>query len=163
MLHIKNYINGELAEPVSKKYIDNIDPSRGKVYSLIPDSDEKDVELAAIAAKAAFPAWSITPKDIRSKYLLKIASLIERDLDKLALAESIDNGKPLKLAKTVDIPRAAANFHFYGTGILHYAAHTHSMEDTAINYTLRQPVGVAGCISPGIYLCIYSPGKLLLH
>lgn len=148
MLHIKNYINGELVEPGSKKYIDNIDPSRGKVYSLIPDSNEEDVDLAVASAKAAFPAWSVTPKDIRSKYLLKIASLIERDLDKLALAESTDNGKPLKLAKTVDIPRAAANFHFYGTGILHYAAHTHSMEDSAINYTLRQPVGVAGCISP---------------
>ncbi|HWY38870.1 MAG TPA: aldehyde dehydrogenase, partial [Bacteroidia bacterium] len=77
-----------------------------------------------------------------------IAGLIEERLDKLALAESIDNGKPLKLAKTVDIPRAAANFHFYGTGILHYASRTHAMEDTAINYTLRQPVGVAGCISP---------------
>ena len=148
MQHIKNYINGELVEPVSKKYLDNVDPSRGKVYSYIPDSDEQDVELAIAAANVAFPAWSITPKDVRSKYLLKIAALIEKNLDKLALAESIDNGKPLKLAKTVDIPRAAANFHFYGTGILHYAAHTHSMEDTAINYTLRQPVGVAGCISP---------------
>src|ERR1700752_816327 len=148
MQHIKNYINGELLEPASKKYLDNFDPSRGKVYSYIPDSDEQDVEMAIAAANAAFPAWSITPKDVRSKYLLKIAALIEKNLDKLALAESIDNGKPLKLAKTVDIPRAAANFHFYGTGILHYAAHTHSMEDTAINYTLRQPVGVAGCISP---------------
>ncbi len=148
MIHIKNYINGQLVEPVSRKYLDNFDPSRGKVYSYIPDSDEKDVEQAVVAAKAAFPAWSITPKDQRSKYLLKIAALIEKNLDRLAQAESLDNGKPLKLAKTVDIPRAAANFHFYGTGILHYAAHAHSMEDTAINYTLRQPVGVAGCISP---------------
>jgi aminomuconate-semialdehyde/2-hydroxymuconate-6-semialdehyde dehydrogenase len=148
MQYIKNYINGELTEPVSKKYLDNIDPSRGKVYSYIPDSDEEDVEKAIAAANAAFPAWSVTPKDVRSKYLLKIAALIEKNSDKLALAESIDNGKPLKLAKTVDIPRAAANFHFYGTGILHYAAHAHSMEDSAINYTLRQPVGVAGCISP---------------
>lgn len=148
MQHIKNYINGELLEPLSKKYIDNYDPSRGKVYSYIPDSDEQDVELAYAAANAAFPEWSNTPKETRSKYLLKIAELIEKKLDKLALAESIDNGKPLKLAKIVDIPRAAHNFNFYGTGILHYAAHAHSMEDLAINYTLRQPVGVAGCISP---------------
>ena len=148
MQYIKNYIDGALVEPVSKKYLDNIDPSRGKVYSYIPDSDEQDVEHAIAAAKAAFPTWSVTPKDTRSKYLLKIAALIEENLDKLAEAESIDNGKPLKLAKTVDIPRAAANFHFYGTGILHYATHAHSMEETAINYTLRQPVGVAGCISP---------------
>ncbi|MFL5751830.1 MAG: aldehyde dehydrogenase [Bacteroidia bacterium] len=148
MEKIRNYINGELIEPISKNYIDNYDPSRGKVYSLIPDSDEQDVELAVKAAQAAFPAWSVTPKDKRSAILLKIASLIEENLERLAKAESLDNGKPLSLARTVDIPRAAANFHFYGTGILHYAAHAHSMEDSAINYTLRQPVGVAGCISP---------------
>jgi aminomuconate-semialdehyde/2-hydroxymuconate-6-semialdehyde dehydrogenase len=148
MQQIKNYINGQLREPISKTYIDNFNPSTGKVYSQIPDSDEQDVELAYVAAKDAFKEWSITPKEKRSAYLLKIAALIERNLDKLSLAESIDNGKPLKLAKTVDIPRAAANFHFYGTGILHYASHAHSMEETAINYTLRQPVGVAGCISP---------------
>ncbi len=148
MQKIRNYINGELAEPLSGQYLDNYDPSRGTVYSKIPDSDERDVEAAVKAAQAAFPAWSVTPKDLRSKYLLRIAALIEENLDALAKAESIDNGKPLHLAKTVDIPRAAANFHFYGTGILHYAAHAHGMEDTAINYTLRQPVGVAGCISP---------------
>lgn len=148
MQKIANYINGQLVEPASKNYIDNFNPATGKVYSLIPDSDEKDVELAYAAAKKAFKEWSITPKEKRSQYLLKIAALIEKNLDKLSLAESTDNGKPLKLAKTVDIPRAAANFHFYGTGILHYAANSHSMEETAINYTLRQPVGVAGCISP---------------
>ncbi len=148
MQQIKNYINGQLIEPASKAYLDNYNPATGKVYSLIPDSDEKDVELAYAAAKNAFKEWSITPKEKRSQYLLKIAALIEKNLDKLSLAESIDNGKPLKLAKSIDIPRAAANFHFYGTGILHYAAHAHSMEETAINYTLRQPVGVAGCISP---------------
>lgn len=148
MQHIKNYINGELVEPVSKNYLENFCPSTGKVYSHIPDSDAHDVEFAYQSARNAFKEWSITPKEKRSAYLLKISELIEKNLDKLALAESIDNGKPLKLAKTVDIPRAAANFHFYGTGILHYAANTHSMEESAINYTLRQPVGVAGCISP---------------
>lgn len=148
MFKLKNYINGELVDPISNQHIDNYDPSRGVVYSLIPDSDERDAEKAIAAAKEAFKTWSVTPKETRSKYLLKIASLIEEQLDELAKAESLDNGKPLHLAKSVDIPRAAANFHFYGTGILHFAAHAHSMEDTAINYTLRQPVGVAGCISP---------------
>lgn len=148
MQKIKNYIDGELVEPVSSQYMDNYDPSRGVVYSLIPDSDEKDVNLAVKAAKAAFPSWSLTSREIRSKYLIKIASLIEENLEELAKAESLDNGKPLHLARTVDIPRAAANFHFYGTGILHFSSHAHSMEDTAINYTLQQPIGVAGCISP---------------
>lgn len=148
MQKILNYINGELIAPQSDKWLDNYNPATGKVYSLIPDSDSADVEAAYTAAKAAFPEWSTLSKDKRSAYLLKIAALIEQNLDRLALAESTDNGKPLKLAKTVDIPRAASNFHFYGTAILHYASHAHSMEDTAINYTLRQPVGVAGCISP---------------
>jgi aminomuconate-semialdehyde/2-hydroxymuconate-6-semialdehyde dehydrogenase len=148
MQKIKNYINGELIEPTTQQYIDNYNPATGKVYSLIPDSDAQDVELAVKAAQAAFPGWSNTPKDERSRIMLKVSALIEQHLDRLALAESIDNGKPVSLAKTVDIPRAAANFHFYATGILHYASESHSMEDTAVNYTLRTPVGVAGCISP---------------
>ncbi|MBK6833166.1 MAG: aldehyde dehydrogenase [Bacteroidetes bacterium] len=148
MQKIQNYINGELVAPVGGQYMDNIDPSRGKVYSLIPDSDEKDVEIAIKAAKAAFPSWSVTPKDVRAAYIMKIADLIDANLERLAKAESLDNGKPLHLSKTVDIPRAAANFRFYGTGIMHYSAQSHSMEDSAVNYTLRQPVGVAGCISP---------------
>ncbi len=148
MQKIKNYINGELIEPVGNTYIDNYNPAIGKVYSLIPDSDERDVELATQAALKAFPSWSVTPKDERSRIMLKISELIDKNLERFAIAESVDNGKPISLARTVDIPRAASNFHFYGTAILHYASESHSMEDTAINYTLRSPVGVAGCISP---------------
>ncbi len=148
MLKIKNYINGELLEPLGKEYIDNYNPSIGKVYSFIPDSDERDVELATQAALSAFPTWSVTPKEERSRIMLKISELIEKNLERFAIAESTDNGKPVSLARMVDIPRAASNFHFYATAILHYASESHSMEDTAINYTLRTPVGVAGCISP---------------
>ncbi|MBA3899150.1 MAG: aldehyde dehydrogenase [Bacteroidetes bacterium] len=148
MFKIKNYINGTLVEPIGQTYIDNYNPALGKVYSLIPDSDERDVEEAVKAAKAAFPSWSLTPKEKRSKILLKISELIEQNLERLAEAESTDNGKPVWLAKQVDIPRAASNFHFYATAILHYAAESHEMEGLAINYTLRHPIGVAGCISP---------------
>ena len=148
LLRIKNYINGQLLEPIGKGYIDNYNPSLGKVYSLIPDSDEKDVQLAVNAARNAFPKWSTTPAEERSAILLRIATLIQTNLEKLAKAESADNGKPVSLARVMDIPRAASNFHFYGTAILHYASESHSMEDSALNYTLRSPVGVAGCISP---------------
>ncbi|OFY88414.1 MAG: 2-hydroxymuconic semialdehyde dehydrogenase, partial [Bacteroidetes bacterium RIFCSPLOWO2_12_FULL_31_6] len=148
MFKLKNYINGELIAPVSGNYLDNINPAIGKVYSYIPDSDEKDVELATQAALTAFPSWSKMPKEKRARIIQKIAFLIEENLEKLAEAESIDNGKPLKLARTVDIPRAASNFNFYATAILHFASESHSMEDTAINYTLREPIGVCGCISP---------------
>jgi aminomuconate-semialdehyde/2-hydroxymuconate-6-semialdehyde dehydrogenase len=148
MKKISNYINGKLVPPVSGNYLDNYDPSKGKVYSLIPDSDMEDVNIAVEAAKQAFVTWSLTSREERSRIMLKIASLIERDLDKLARAESIDNGKPVKLAKTVDIPRAASNFHFYATAVEHFASEAHAMEDKALNYTLRHPIGVAGCISP---------------
>ena len=148
MQKISNYINGELVAPVGNQYIDNYNPAQGKVYSLIPDSDEKDVELAVKAAKAAFPAWAVTPREERSRIMLKIAELIEKNLERLAKAESVDNGKPVSLARMVDIPRAASNFHFYATAILHFATEAHPMEDKALNYTLREPVGVAGCISP---------------
>lgn len=148
MQKLLNYINGNLTAPQSNSYIDNYNPATGKIYSLIPDSDEKDVQQAAEAAKAAFPVWSTTPAAKRSEILLKIAQLITDNLDNLAVAESTDNGKPVWLAKRVDIPRAASNFHFYATAILHHASESHRMEEGYINYTLRQPVGVAGCISP---------------
>ena len=148
MQKIQNYIGGKLTDPEGKQYIDNYNPATGAVYSHIPDSDERDVQLAVDAAESAFPNWSVLPKEERSAILMRVAAIIERDLDRLALAESTDNGKPVSLARSVDIPRAAANFRFYATGILHYASQAHAMEDTAINYTLRNPVGIAGCISP---------------
>jgi aminomuconate-semialdehyde/2-hydroxymuconate-6-semialdehyde dehydrogenase len=148
MQKILNYINGELVEPSSKQYIDNINPAKGEAYSLCPDSDERDVELAYQAAEAAFENWSNMPSDSRSKILLKLASLIERDNDKLAKAESIDQGKPFWLAQKGEIPRAQQNIHFFATAIEHYASETHSMGNHALNYTLRTPIGVVGCISP---------------
>jgi aminomuconate-semialdehyde/2-hydroxymuconate-6-semialdehyde dehydrogenase len=148
MKKILNYINGELIEPVSKQYIDNYEPAKGEVYSLIPDSDHEDVQLAVKAAKEAFPIWSQTNKEIRSKYLRKIAEEIKRRQEEFALAESRDNGKPLSLARKVDIPRASHNFSFYSSAIIHFASESHQMEMGAINYTLRQPIGIAGCISP---------------
>ena len=149
MQKIENYIGGKLVEPLSGKYLDNFDPSTGEVYSLIADSDERDVKRAVEAAMAAFPAWSVTSTDTRHDILMRLVSLIERDLESLAMAESIDQGKPISLARAVDIPRAAANFKFYATAAMHTANESHdSVGQNAINYTLRQPLGVVGCISP---------------
>lgn len=148
MEKIQNYINGELRAPTSGSYLDNYNPSEGKVYSLIPDSDKDDVASAVDAAKAAFSAWSSMSITERGGILNKIADLIDRNHEKLAVAESIDNGKPLKLAKSVDIPRASANMRFYATAIQQFASEAHIPDDQYINYTTRKPVGVAGCISP---------------
>ena len=143
MEKIENYIGGELVQPASGEYLDNFDPSTGHVYSQIADSDDRDVHLAVEAAKAAFASWSRTPPDQRFEILMRLVSLIERDLEVLAKAESIDNGKPISLARTVDIPRAVANFRFYATAAMHTANESHDTTGQAINYTLRQPLGVA--------------------
>jgi aminomuconate-semialdehyde/2-hydroxymuconate-6-semialdehyde dehydrogenase len=148
MQKILNYINGELIEPVSKSYFDNFDPSTATAYSQCPDSDERDVELAMKAAENAFSSWSAMPPEKRSRILLRISELMEKNLDKLALAESIDQGKPVWLAKTGEIPRAISNIHFFATAIEHFASEAHPMGDHAINYTLRTPIGIVGCISP---------------
>jgi len=148
MKKILNLINGQLIAPTSDTYIDNYNPSTGSVYSLIPDSDERDVELAVEAAKNAFPSWRDMPREKRSAILIRLSELIQRDLDKLALAESIDNGKPLWLSKSVDIPRAVSNIHFYATAALHLHDEAYSMGTVAMNYTMRTPLGIAGCISP---------------
>jgi aminomuconate-semialdehyde/2-hydroxymuconate-6-semialdehyde dehydrogenase len=145
---IKNYINGELVGPISGEYLDNIDPSTGLVYSLIPDSGEDDVKNAVAAAKEAFPGWSSSSPEERHDKLMRLSVLIERDVNKLAMAESVDNGKPLSLARAVDIPRASSNFKFYATAAMHFASESHNTQGQSINYTLRQPLGVVGCISP---------------
>ena len=148
MITIKNYINGELLDPKSSKYIDNYNPSTGKVYSQIPNSDAQDVELAVKAASEAFPVWSNLRIEERSAWLTKLSNAIDTQLEELALAESIDNGKPLWLAKAVDIPRARDNFGFFATAIKHFASESHRTSANIINFTLRKPIGVCGCISP---------------
>jgi aminomuconate-semialdehyde/2-hydroxymuconate-6-semialdehyde dehydrogenase len=145
---IKNFIDGKFVEPTTGKYFDNIEPATGKAYSQVADSGKEDVDLAVAAAEQAFPGWSKTPAQKRSQVLLCIADLIERDLEKFARAESIDTGKPLALARSLDIPRAASNFRFFATAILHTENEAHVTDGVAFNYTLRQPRGIAGLISP---------------
>ena len=148
MEKIYNYINGDLVKPKEDTWLDNYNPAIGEVYSFIPDSDGQDVDSAYKAAQEAFPLWSKKTLKERSDILQKIANLIIKKVDELSLAESIDNGKPLALAKKVDIPRAASNMSFFATAILHENSDTHQMNQVAINYTLRKPIGVVGCISP---------------
>ena len=152
MTQIENYIGGELVKPASGDYLDNFNPATGEVYSRIADSDDRDVNLAVEAAKAAFPAWSSASAEARHDHLMRIVALIERDMEPLAMAESIDNGKTLVIARRLDIPRAVANFKFYATAAMHTWNESHDTAlgngGKAINYTLRQPLGVVGCISP---------------
>ena len=148
-MNIKNYINGEYVNPVSDSWIDNYNPSNGEIYGQIPDSINEDVENGYKAAQTAFLSWSETSLEERSQILSKIAQLITEKLPELAAAEAKDNGKPLHVAKSIDIPRAAANFQFFANAITQFASEAHeSVGHNAINFTLRQPIGVVGCISP---------------
>jgi aminomuconate-semialdehyde/2-hydroxymuconate-6-semialdehyde dehydrogenase len=148
MTKILHFIDGNLVEPASGAYFDDVDPAVGEPYALVPDGDAADIERAVAAAKAAFPAWSQTTTAERSRILLAIAYGIEREIDELARIESIDNGKPVTLARSTDLPRAVANFRFFATAILHARSELHVADATALNYTLRRPLGVVACISP---------------
>ncbi len=145
---LTNYVGGLFCEPLDGQYIKNIDPSTGQQYGDIPNSQAADVEQAVVAAKKAFPSWSRTTPEERFMILNRIATLIDEHLDALALAECVDNGKPLWLCKDVDIPRASSNFRFFATASMQFASTSHMSENAGINYTLRQPIGVVGCISP---------------
>ncbi len=145
---LSNYIDGAPAAPISGQYLEVIEPATGAVCARAPDSDARDVANAVAAAERAFPEWSRTPAAERSRVLLRIAELIDEHQDALARTESTDTGKPVSLARILDIPRASANFRFFATAILHARSEAHLTDYAALNYTLRRPRGVAGLISP---------------
>ncbi|HFB67249.1 MAG TPA: aldehyde dehydrogenase family protein, partial [Aeromonadales bacterium] len=148
MIELANYIDGRLLPPHSGLYLDDINPATADVFAKIPQSDSADLELAITAAEKAQPCWSTIDVAQRAEYLNKISQLILENSDALIAAECEDNGKPLWLAKTVDIPRAAANFKFFAEAITQFPSESYAMSSPAINYTLRKPVGIVGCISP---------------
>ena len=142
MKEILNYINGHFQPAASGNTIDNIKPSTGEVYGTIPESGVEDIAQAVNSAEKAFPLWKSTPKEERSAILFRLADLIKENIEELAMAEAIDNGKPVSLAKAVDIPRAEANIRFYANAITQFSSEAHHMEIGAINYTLRNPIGI---------------------
>ena len=156
MHQVLNFIAGRFEAPSCGAWLDDVEPATGEAYARLPDSDERDVERAVEAARGVLPEWSRVPAGERGRILSRVADLIERDLESLARAESIDAGKPIRLARTMDIPRAAANFRFFAGAVQQWSSQSHRMElpgesgrsIAALNYTLRQAVGVAGLISP---------------
>eukprot|EP00005_Dracoamoeba_jomungandri_P003057 CAMPEP_0174261282 /NCGR_PEP_ID=MMETSP0439-20130205/11338_1 /TAXON_ID=0 /ORGANISM="Stereomyxa ramosa, Strain Chinc5" /LENGTH=486 /DNA_ID=CAMNT_0015345735 /DNA_START=21 /DNA_END=1481 /DNA_ORIENTATION=+ len=147
VLVLANYIGGELVEPKNGKYLDSYNPALGTVHCKVPDSDQNDIQAAVEAAQGALAGWGATEPVERAKIMDRVADLIEKNLDSLARDESQDQGKPVWLAKFVDIPRAAANFRFFASAIKQHEERSTRIEG-AINYTVREPVGIAGLISP---------------
>jgi aminomuconate-semialdehyde/2-hydroxymuconate-6-semialdehyde dehydrogenase len=148
MMKVLNYINGEWTAPRNGRFLENKNPALGEVFSMIPDSDYQDIELAVGSASLAFKAWSKTTNQERSRCLYRLADLLEKNIDEFARLESQDQGKPWTLAKNMDITRAILNFRFFAGAILHAENDSTQMDDGSINYVLRKPVGVAGLISP---------------
>ena len=151
MKKIQNYINGELIAPKNNHYIDNYEPATGQVYSLIPESDKDDLEHAVQSADKAQYDWADMPSEDRSMLLMKLADAIEKASEELAKAEAIDNGKPISFARAVDCYRSAANIRFFANAATQYSSECHDMGNVGVNYTLRQPIGLVGCISPVSY------------
>lgn len=145
---LSNLVDGRLHAPAAHRYLDVHEPATGAVFAQCPDSDASDVAAAIAAARRAFPDWAATPAERRAEHLHRLAELVERDLEDLARLESRDSGKPVALARNLDIPRAVANLRFFAGAITQWASEAHAMEARALNYTLRQPLGVVACISP---------------
>lgn len=145
---IYNFIDGKTREPANGQWLDNFDPASGEVFAKLPDSDEKDLAAAVEAAQAARADWTRSDPEQRAAILNKLADLVDEQADELAEAECQDTGKPLTLARTLDIPRVAANLRFYAGASTQFFSESHAMGRSAINYTLREPLGIVGCISP---------------
>jgi aminomuconate-semialdehyde/2-hydroxymuconate-6-semialdehyde dehydrogenase len=148
MQEVLNTIDGRQAAALSGEWLDDVDPATAETVARVASSDARDVERAVAAAVRAFPAWSRTPAPERSRALRRLARLIERDLEKLARTESVDSGKPLSAARSIDIPRAVQNFDFFADAATQFSSEAHPTDEAALNYTLRQPLGAVACISP---------------
>ena len=148
MQEVLNFVGGRAVPSLSGEWLDDVDPATGETYARVASSDAADVDHAVAAAANAFTAWSSTPSTERAKILRCLARLIERDLEKLARAETLDCGKPLSVSRTVDLPRAVQNFDFFADAATQFSSEAHPTDEVALNYTLRQPLGVVACISP---------------
>jgi aminomuconate-semialdehyde/2-hydroxymuconate-6-semialdehyde dehydrogenase len=145
---LSNFIGGEFHPAKNGRSFEKCSPATGEPALLIPDSDAADIEQAVDAARAAFPGWSSLSVNQRAEWLFKLARAIRERLEGLAFAETVDNGKPISVSRSVDIPRSAQNFEFFAEAITQFASESHHSEPGVVNYTLRQPIGVVGCISP---------------
>ena len=147
MQRIPHWIDGKPVPPASAEWLDVFDPATRKVEAQVADGDADDVDAAVRAAQAAFPAWSALPNSERARWMERLADAVETRIDAFADAEAIDAGKPLALARDIEIPRAVSNLRFFAHAATQFSSESHHGE-AGLNYTLRLPLGVVGCISP---------------
>jgi len=143
-----NFINGKFVAPNSNQYLEIFEPATGQTYAQVADSNSADIENAYESAQNAFGNWSSLSVKERADYLNKIAEGLESRLDEFAEYESRDTGKPISLAKSVDIPRAVSNFRFFADYGQEFNFESELNNDQSHNKIIRSALGVIGCISP---------------
>ncbi len=146
-MRLTHWIDGEPREAATGCWHRVFDPATGQSFAEVAAGNAQDVASAVAAAQGAFPAWSGLPNSKRSRWLEKLADALEGRLDDFAHAESRDGGKPLKLARDIEIPRAISNLRFFAHAATQFSSESHHGQ-AGLNYTLRQPLGVVGTISP---------------
>ncbi len=144
---IPHYIGGDWRTPASGNHLDVFEPATGKRHAHLAAGDAGDVDAAVRAAAAAFSSWSGLRHAERAAWLNRLADAMEASLNELAEAESLDTGKPLWQTRDIEIPRAISNFRFFAAAATQFASESHH-DGALLNYTLRPPLGVVGCISP---------------
>jgi aminomuconate-semialdehyde/2-hydroxymuconate-6-semialdehyde dehydrogenase len=146
-MRLTHWIDGEAREAASGRWLEVFDPAMGKPFAEVARGDASDVEAAIAAAQHAFPGWSALPNSERARWLEKLADALEARLEDFAHAESRDGGKPIRLAREIEIPRAVSNLRFFAHAATQFSSESHHGQ-AGLNYTLRQPLGVVATISP---------------
>ncbi len=142
------FINGEFIEPKSGKYIATYNPANGEKLSEIADASKEDVDLAVSGAKKAFESWKHTSVKERATILRKIADVIEENADYLAMVETLDNGKPIRETKNIDIPLSYEHFRYFASLIETESGESTVLEDRYLSLVTKEPIGVVGQIVP---------------
>lgn len=155
-----NYIGGQWVAPVNGRYMDNISPVNGQVFCQVARSDGADINLALDAAHRAFAAWGQTSVTERSNILLKIADRIEQHLEQLAVAETWDNGKPVRETLAADIPLAADHFRYFAGCIRAQEGTMAELDSSTVAYHVHEPLGVVGQIIPWNFPILMAAWKL---
>jgi aminomuconate-semialdehyde/2-hydroxymuconate-6-semialdehyde dehydrogenase len=146
-MRLTHWIDGEAREAASGRWLPVFDPATGTAFAEVASGDMQDVDAAITAAERAYPGWSALPNSERARWLEKLADALEAELEDFAHAESRDGGKPIRLARDIEIPRAISNLRFFAHAATQFASESHHGQ-AGLNYTLRQPLGVVATISP---------------
>ncbi|HRM53252.1 MAG TPA: aldehyde dehydrogenase family protein [Ottowia sp.] len=155
-----NYIGGQWVPPSAGRYFENVSPITGKPFTKVAQSDAEDVNRALDAAHAAQAAWAKTSVAERSNILLKIADRMEQHLQTLAIAETIDNGKPLRETMAADIPLAIDHFRYFAGAIRAQEGGISEIDETTVAYHFHEPIGVVGQIIPWNFPLLMASWKL---